>query len=699
MQDVAKAKRNVARMVSGGASEQEIDSYLSSQGLSDKELRGVPNTSIADNFMNPINSSVNNVKTKWGKMLGDKTGRERGPSLGDLAGVPMSVLQGTTDVVSRPISQALVNSGLPIYDTKLSTLLKSNPLTYRPRQIKGQEAEDALNSDIGTALSSSMPGRGIVGRVGPQIPQGLRLAKATTPEAKAIKRLVQGQKLGDAQKKAQAFNDAGVDPTIIDVLDDTAKARVMAAASRPTPSRDLVKKAADSARVDMGGRVSKQVERTISSNPRELDDVVNELENAQSTDARVNYAEPYKTPVQLNDRVLGALGSEEGTRAINEALKVARERPEGDPASTGLASIERALQKQQTVQVPTHRAGSVDWTPPEVPIPTPASPDPFYGNLSSRQVNTQPLGPEAPTVRSPSVSTRSVNIPTQDGGLHGLAEPQLPSVPASVLDRIQIAMRQRAKNLLKGENASPALAGTVLSRRKIVNGILDDVDGLKEARGVYANQQRQIDAVEAAPNALKPGHGAEITEATQGLDDATLAPGRDVLAREMQRRLGERIGSAPSVAESFLATEPQQRIAAYAGQDRTKALSQGVQVELDRLRNLQQVAPGAGLKAIGQQDQDLKLAHDVGDVARAGLAVSFGGKFQAAFLAMKIWARNAGMSNKEAEMIARMSIDPTQTSKVFKALRNKYGPVKAAKLTATAKAIAAQNLADKVDDQ
>lgn len=39
MPDIAKAKRNVARMIDGGASEQEIDSYLSSEGLSAEALR------------------------------------------------------------------------------------------------------------------------------------------------------------------------------------------------------------------------------------------------------------------------------------------------------------------------------------------------------------------------------------------------------------------------------------------------------------------------------------------------------------------------------------------------------------------------------------------------------------------------------------------------------------------------------------
>ena len=40
MADIAKAKRNVARMIDGGATEQEIDAYLASENLSAAQLRG-----------------------------------------------------------------------------------------------------------------------------------------------------------------------------------------------------------------------------------------------------------------------------------------------------------------------------------------------------------------------------------------------------------------------------------------------------------------------------------------------------------------------------------------------------------------------------------------------------------------------------------------------------------------------------------
>jgi hypothetical protein len=53
MADIAKAKRNVARMIDGGASEREIDSYLASEGLNAAQLRGAkPNYAPPKREMN-----------------------------------------------------------------------------------------------------------------------------------------------------------------------------------------------------------------------------------------------------------------------------------------------------------------------------------------------------------------------------------------------------------------------------------------------------------------------------------------------------------------------------------------------------------------------------------------------------------------------------------------------------------------------
>lgn len=61
MPDIAKAKRNVGKMIAGGASEREIDQYLSSEGLSAADLRG--ETKVRSDATKRVNSVPQQVRT------------------------------------------------------------------------------------------------------------------------------------------------------------------------------------------------------------------------------------------------------------------------------------------------------------------------------------------------------------------------------------------------------------------------------------------------------------------------------------------------------------------------------------------------------------------------------------------------------------------------------------------------------------
>ena len=628
MPDTSRIKRNITKMIESGAPSHEIDAYVASEGVTPEILRGekVPYTSVQENLTAPTRQAVDKVKGRFGKML---KGQDKGPSLGDLAAVPLSVLGAPMNAVTRPIAQAVTNSGLSLYDQRLSHLITQNPFTYAPKQVKGKEAEDMLNTDIGTALSSGMPARGAVGRSGPQIPQGLKVAKAKTPTEKALRRLIADQNLGTAKAKASQFEEAGItDYRPIDILDDNARARAMAYAARKTPARSQINKLADQERVDFGGRVSKHIERNISDTPQDAEDVIKALYEEQGQTARQKYGPQYdNSRVRLEPDQLGVINLPEAQKALRASEYVNRNDITPNP------TVSQGLQ-----------------------------------DLRGAATNAGDFSPSKPA-----------------------------RIPASVLDRIQIALRERASDLY--ENGSRTLGSKVNTQRKLINSWLDDVEGLKEARTTFANQQRVIEAAEAAPNALRAGNGNEIFQATQGLDLDQLAPARNVLSREMQRRLGERVSSAPSNAEAFTATEPMQRIAAYTGPEAAQRFSNATGLELERLRNLNAVAPGKGLKSLAVAEDDLKTAQDLSDVSRAGIATVFGNKFHAGFIALKLWAKHMGVSNKDAELLAQIAVDPTKSGDVIKALSGKYGVAKATKLTAAAKAYAAESAASNMNEE
>ncbi|WP_454760576.1 hypothetical protein [Caulobacter segnis] len=231
MPDIAKAKRNVSRMIDGGASEQEIDTYLSSEGLSAAELRSAPSspppqqaprgvayTNPVENFVEPVAGAWRNVAGKFGSMLDARTPQEvrsnRGPGIGDLAGLITSPLAGVQNVVTKPMAQGVVNSGLQAYQPRsLADGVKdifSGRAPAPPRKLNGQEAVQRINTDIGAALAGAMPARGSVGLAGPQVPQGYRpppKVKAPTSDAQILKSVgVQTtipQRMGPGAKKLE----------------------------------------------------------------------------------------------------------------------------------------------------------------------------------------------------------------------------------------------------------------------------------------------------------------------------------------------------------------------------------------------------------------------------------------------------------------------------------------------------------------
>lgn len=102
MADIAKAKRNVARMIDGGASEREIDSYLASEGLSAAQLRGAkPNYTPPKRKM----GTSDNLQTLFtqGVTFGQSP-RIMG-AMGSVMGVPDAIRQGNVGPIAEAYRQ------------------------------------------------------------------------------------------------------------------------------------------------------------------------------------------------------------------------------------------------------------------------------------------------------------------------------------------------------------------------------------------------------------------------------------------------------------------------------------------------------------------------------------------------------------------------------------------------------------------
>jgi hypothetical protein len=651
MADIEKARRNVRRMVDGGASEQEIDGYLASQSLKASDLKPVKFTNPVENFMEPVRKAFD-VKQQM------KEGRGF-----DFLEAATSPITGLSNIVTKPLAQAAVKAGVPVYKTDLMS-------KTGVQQPQGNEAADTLSGQIQGALGTLMPSKTGVGLRGPQVPQA-QIRKLTDVE-QAIKRLTRRQNVADVVRRKNEFEAVGIEPTPLDVLDEASHGRVAAAAARQTPARQTVQTAVDTARRQFPDRMDAQVSRTIHADPRELEPVVKDLKKIRRATAEETYAGPYAEELSVPAEVVNALKSNSGRSAIDDAFGVAQERM-GDPNVRGLETLQREMQQSTPTLRPNTSVKEV-----QSPVVDPllnARSDPEYSSTTRLSRSQLPTNQDYFGVGSPR---------------------ETPPIRASVLDRIQIAMRQKAENLMKGENANPSMAGAVSDRRKVINSYLDNVPGLGEARDVYRQQSRQIGAAEEAPNAFKLGSDTDITNAVQGLTPEQLEPSRQVLSQMLKNRLGQGIGSAPGVAERFEAPAVKRRIGQFAGDDRAEALAEASRLELERLRNLQQVSPRrfGAQSSIAEQDAVSEAAQAGGDMLAIGGAVMTGRPAAAVVSSLKLWARGLGMSDKEAELIATIAVDPAQTKNVLRALTTKYGPAKATKIVTQARIVAAQNAAN-----
>ena len=305
----------------------------------------ITKTNIGQNFMEPIAGAVRNVATKY-RAMADETlaeaGRQKarasevgglraafegatrgrkqsGPSILDLVSVAASPLAGAQNVLTKPVAQALVGMGVSPYannslvDQAKSMFGKGGP-SYK---MRGDEAVDAVNSGITAALAGAMPARG---------------ARPPTPRAPvrpardaAIENIIRGIPPQQLQARGAEMSAAGINPRLIDVLPDQAIGRVRAAATRQTPARAEMVRAAEQARINLPERVSEQVRRNVSRTPSALEATVERLRQQRGTEATTNYGPSYQTNINPPPEALQAVRSESGRAAIDDTLRVVRE--------------------------------------------------------------------------------------------------------------------------------------------------------------------------------------------------------------------------------------------------------------------------------------------------------------------------------------------------------------------------------------
>lgn len=133
------------------------------------------------------------------------------------------------------------------------------------------------------------------------------------------------QNPADMQRRAQEYRAAGINPTLVDVVDDSGRGAVRAAASRMTPARQQTTDFADARALDLPSRMGGQARRVLSQDPRTPDQIRSTMATQRRTKADANFGAVRNEPVNMADETVLALRTDAAREAIKEAARRERD--------------------------------------------------------------------------------------------------------------------------------------------------------------------------------------------------------------------------------------------------------------------------------------------------------------------------------------------------------------------------------------
>lgn len=451
-------------------------------------------------------------------------------------------------------------------------------------ETSGQIARRMGAGPTGEAVARTL---GAVGgsAVASMRPQNLFDRRETPPVATVGLRAKQDP--AAMRQRAQEFRDAGIDPTLADVVDDAGRGVIRASANRPTEARQAANDFARSRALNLPGRISKQARDSLSRDPRTPDQIRAAEVAKRSANADQAFGAVRGDQMQMAPETVQALRTDYGRGAISEAA--ARERdPEVKAALLRLANA--ALDDPST---------------------------PITVGMADR-ISRVLFGKAQAATR------------TGDNDL------------AATLNGLAASVRDPARS------ASP---------------------GYGQALQQYAADSRLAQAADVGEQFMTRNTD-EFVAAAGKLEPRERALAAAAARRAIERKAGENVSSAPSVARAIAdAPEQQARNAALLGPDRAQRLQGGMRLEARAVENASAIAPRSGsttfLNAADEANasQALSVGRQIMNRDFAGLAAKAYDRF-----------RSRGLSDQQAEQVVRMAIDPNQTDAAIQAIAQRLAP-------------------------
>jgi hypothetical protein len=186
-------------------------------------------------------------------------------------------------------------------------------------------ATGSRNIPLGVALGSTLGAVTTPGRGRPPARAELDALQARAPVD------VQA-----ARTRAGEFRGAGINPTLVDVVDDSGRGLVRATAGRMTPARQAATDFRDARALDLPDRIGGQARRLISNDPRTPDQIRAALATDRGDAADLAFGAVRDARLTLEPDAVLALRSPDGRAAIKSAANDAMNSL--DPADRALAA-------------------------------------------------------------------------------------------------------------------------------------------------------------------------------------------------------------------------------------------------------------------------------------------------------------------------------------------------------------------------
>lgn len=144
------------------------------------------------------------------------------------------------------------------------------------------------------------------------------------------------QKPSDMRERFDAFKEAGHEPTLVNVVDETGRGFIGSMARRPGPGRETAQRAYDARRLSAPERIDRNMAEVIAGTTddpalqaqlkRPVDEVLTDLTEKRSSDIEAAMAPIRNEPVPLTPRMVEILDTADGRRAIARAMRTVTDR-------------------------------------------------------------------------------------------------------------------------------------------------------------------------------------------------------------------------------------------------------------------------------------------------------------------------------------------------------------------------------------